>query len=533
VFADLIGEGKGQGDGAKISSIWTWLPQRARIEFIQNPDAEALLSAPGWLRYFPPSSPQSFLSNLFSVRANQAYLIHLDAGAETSLVIHGAPVVSRTDWAANSFHLTGFHIDPENPPTFGDYFAASPAHVEQPVYQLTNDAWQRVDVQTTTIEVDTAYWVFSQGASDYSGPLQLELPFLGELDYGEVLEKLTPRLKNRGNTALTVSLQVIGEGNGLYYANPDVSAADAWLALPKPLNLPLANQAEKRLPLGVRRSDFYLAEFNQILEITVPGMTRTLVPVTASAPKLHSLWVGSVTIEQVSQAQHYQHNCDENGANPNTGGYQLCLDAMGLPYGNTGDTMAPVMAEFSFRIILHREGEGEGEQVRLLKEVIQMWKAGEGDEPGHMALITDQTLIPQFSGVALRGGEVVGKRISTAAYDFAGDTLEMEGTLGGVLNVTLNLPGSAPTNPFRHEYHPDHNNLAVDYQTSNNEAYDITRVMTLTFSNSTTSVTSLGLGYSVMEGSYREVVTGLHKYPIISAGTFTLQHSSPTEMLNQ
>jgi len=524
VFADLL-----DGDGAQIKSIWTWLAHRARIEFIQDPSTDSLISAPGWLRFFPQASEQGFLTNLFSVRANQAYLINLEADANTTLVISGTPVVPKTEWAANSFNLTGFHIDPEQAPTFADYFSASSAHNEQAIYQLIDDRWQPIDPQMSQIETDTAYWVFSTESSDYVGPLQINLPLRESLDFGEVLEQYTPQFKNKTSESLPIEIKLIGGAQGLYYANPDWSVSQSWLAIPPLLTQSIEPQKELRLPLGVKRVDFYLGDFNQTLEVKVPGMSRWLIPVKAIAPQLHSLWVGAVTIDQVSQAQNYQHNCDQSGENANTGGYQLCLDEHGAPFADIGETMAPVSAEFSFRMIMHREGE----QVRLLKDVIQMWKKGEGDQPGHLALITDQTLIPEFSGVALRNGETVGKRVSTTAYDFEGDTLDMSGLLGDSLTVTINLPGSAPTNPFRHEYHPDHNNLDINYETLNEEAYTVNRTMELIFLSDNATGTSLGEGYNRLQGTYKETVTGLHKYPIFATGKFILQHTAPTETLNQ
>ncbi|MCK4709886.1 MAG: hypothetical protein KAU21_14805 [Gammaproteobacteria bacterium] len=545
VFADLL-----DGSGAQISSVWTWLSQRAQIEFIQDPNTEDLLSSPGWLYYFPEANKRSLLTNLFSMSGNRSYLVKLEGTSEADLVISGTPSLPRLKWSSSSFNLTGFHVDPDNRPTFHDYFAASPAHTDQPVYQLIDDGWQQVDRLTTLIEPDVAYWVFVKGGSDYAGPVDITMPQIDGIDFGGVNDTSTLRIKNELDGAQNINLQLLGGASGLNYPNPDLTAAQRWLPLPASYDLEMASGGEERLELGLRRADFSPGSFGHILQVTSASGMRWLVPVKAEAPALNSLWVGTVTINQVSQAQNYQHDCyaytlqvgdagyvvgvetkvllKPGEANYSTG-YELCADANGFPISDAGDVMGDVASEFSFRIILHREGT----QVRLLKSVIQMWKAPTDTEEGHYVLITDDSIIPNFTGIALRDGEMVGKRISSTAYDFPGDTLDMTGSMddAAVLTAMLNLASNTPTNPFKHQYHPDHNNLSNNYETPVIEAYAISRLMELTFDSASSG--ELGGGYNVKQGNYREVVTGLHKVPIVASGTFVLKHAASINTLNQ
>ena len=87
------------------------------------------------------------------------------------------------------------------------------------------------------------------------------------------------------------------------------------------------------------------------------------------------------------------------------------------------------------------------------------------DKPGRYVLLTDDTLIPRFQGAAVRDGEPVGRRLSTVGYDFPTDPtnnfLNLAGffTFGQKLSGTLMLPFDHPTNPYRHKFHPDHDNL--------------------------------------------------------------------------
>ncbi|MDH5257284.1 MAG: hypothetical protein OEX07_04730 [Gammaproteobacteria bacterium] len=582
VFADLL-----DGTGPQISSVWTYLAHRAKIDFVQDPDPEKLLSQPGWLRYFSAASSKSFLNNLLSMQANRAYLVKLEGAETATLTLTGVPVVPRIKWQSNTFNHTGFHIDPANRPTFSDFFSSSAAHTNQPVYKLVNDQWKRVDIFSTLIEPDVAYWIFSATGSEYTGPVQIELPQLDGLDYSISLDQLVTRVINNTANNQSVSFRVNNATAGLIYPNPDLTAAQKWLPLSGAYGAAVQANDDKNIAIAVRRADFQPGNFAEILEIKSAAGSRWLVPVTASAPPLNSLYVGSVTIDKVSEAQQYLHNCVEsldssNERNTNLAssgtGNDLCLDAERLPVSeviyqrdcvadivdglqqpNSGtagtgtdlciDTSSnavvasgtEVLTEapdnLSFRVIMHRDAAG---QVRLLKDVILMWETLPDDpatvdvvENGRYVLLTDDTLIPNYTGVDVRDGETVGRRISTIAYDFPGQTKDMAGgmAVGDTLSTTLVIGHYDATNPFKHSFHALHNGLAVDYVTPSPEAFSITRTMQFTFTADDTGTP--GSGYDHLSGTYREAIYGLHKNPIYTSGTFRLRETVRTEELNQ
>jgi hypothetical protein len=248
----------------------------------------------------------------------------------------------------------------------------------------------------------------------------------------------------------------------------------------------------------VQRNVIAPGAYAATIKIADGAGTRWLVPVNASAPILKGLWIGTVAIQKVGEV----HN-------------------------DTSTDPTPVAAEFQFRILLHVDKDG---QVRLLKEVIQMWQDGTNGDPGHFVLLTDDSLIPQYKGVSLQDGELVGRRISSVAYDFPGHYVDMNGSFGGMLSCSIVLEPDFPTNPFKHKYHPDHDNLSADYKSPKEEAYRITRKITFDFE--IPDGTQLGAGYSIMGGTYREEVMGLHKNPIIAEGEFSLNLANVTDVLN-
>ena len=210
-------------------------------------------------------------------------------------------------------------------------------------------------------------------------------------------------------------------------------------------------------------------------------------------------------------------------------------------------TPTPTASPLELRLLLHVDSNGV---TRLLKEVTQMWKDGtmastpQGNvqtEAGHFVLVTDDTLLPQFKGVGLRDGELVGRRMSSIGFDFDALQLVMAGAFGpsGSLSVSNTLDPNFRTNPFRHKFHPDHDNLNAQYTAYQAEGPTVTRAITLSLSTRypanprlPTATPPTGWGESQIGGIYSEVLTGLHKNPIQVTGSFELQRISVTGVLN-
>jgi hypothetical protein len=98
-------------------------------------------------------------------------------------------------------------------------------------------------------------------------------------------------------------------------------------------------------------------------------------------------------------------------------------------------------------------------------------------------LLTRDDLVPQFSGSAVRDGEAVGRRISSAAFGFSKPKF-MAGSFDNTLTCNDTLGYDDPLNPFKHKYHPDHDNLGYDFKTvhaEGEESYTVVRDIELNF----------------------------------------------------
>ncbi len=533
--------------GIPIASVWRWLPDDRPVAFIQNPD-EDLLTIDGWHGYFPSHRPESILTNLYTVSANRAYLVRLMGSQPVELTIEGRPVFNRQAWRRDDFQFTGFHVDPDNEPTFHNWFAGSSAHENGPIYRLDgNGEW--VEITQPAIErirSGEAYWVYTDGRSEYQGPMPLELEFGSRINFGQSLSRETVVVRNRSGLSNQVRIRQHDADAPVplsLQTQDEVTNERFWPAIDGETTVALPVDEARILNFGVRRADLFtdqasqVVEFNnglgarRLVEVRVDGLApneafvETAINAARSRgadlstfstdPRFAGLWVGVAEVDQVSMAQ-------DGGVVP-----------------------VPTESGFPLRILMHVDAAGT---VRLLKEVIQMWEPGEEvpdeDEPdfsrigapGRFVLLTDDSLVPNYTGIVDRGGEAVGNRLSTASYDFEGNELEMSGSFGpgGTVFGTIVLDPEFPTNPFLHRYHPDHNNLDEQFLNFRADAYEVTRELEFFFSNEDPEgFDRPEWGEEELAGTYTEALTGLHRSTIFVSGIFRMRRVTNVPLLNQ
>lgn len=560
--------------GVPVESVWVWNRRFSPVQFIQDPE-QLIPGQPDWLTYFPTSHLARATMNLFTLQGNRAYLVKLpDNAAQVSWTFSGRPIVRRMEWLADSFNFTGFHVEAITAPTFQNFFASSPAHAGQRVYRLVNGLWSLVvSPSVTRFARGEAYWIFCRGQSTYAGPLQVNVEQGYGLDYGRILTEQTLTIRNRSATSNTFTVRRLSSARPPGIDTPALAGAvpvnyfkmtvapnqvDArWLPFPTQLAMTLGPGQEWNLRLEVRRAEMTPftpppgvtdALYQSLLELSDGAGSRSLVGVTARGltsfvsageglraasagpPAIHEragLWVGSAAISKVNQP------ANANAAN--------------LP--------VPTASEFQFRILVHVDNSG---QTRLLQKVIQMWKDGTFatdsnglqivDEPGRYVLVTDDRFIPNFTGATLRDGEPVGRRMSSAAFGFRAP-IPMTGNFGStsdLLQCAVSVDYADELNPFKHRFHPDHNNLddaaqpqPLPVKTNAHglrytaESSSVRREVRLQFtSTDPENLTLAGFGDDQLAGVYRETITGLHKDALHLEGVFRLHHASRIGVLN-
>jgi hypothetical protein len=506
---------------------------------------------------------------LFSLEGGKSYLIKTPTNsASRTITLTGLPTLRKSAWLGNSFNFVGFPVNPIAPPTFQSFFQPSPAHATSLVYRLSaSGQWLPVSTSSTTMQSGEAFWIYTTGESDYAGPLQITLEQSTGLDYGRVLTDQTLRIRNLAAASKSIVVKQLvsapppagpfpalaGEVP-LSYWKMNFSSNQFWVAFGGQVtNTSLQSTQDWPLRFQVRRPDMkaytgpvgsYGALYESVLEISdTANSLRYRIPVTAQSsqtsgsqfgipglasrpsakpdgpPAYHlaGLWVGSASITNVSQ-----------------------------PSNSDPSTPFAAGSEFQMRLIFHVDASGN---AKLLQRVFQLWKNGtytndahglaSVDQPGHYVLVDDEKYLGNFTGATVKDGALVGRRYSSAAFGFDNAITNLiNGSFGTNLWSCRVVNGyDDATNPFKHKYHPDHNNLDEDYQTKLGEgieSFTVTRDLTLQFTPSDPEGLALaGWGDTQIGGLYSEKLSGLHRSDIYVSGTFRLRHASTVAVLNQ
>ncbi|MCC6233641.1 MAG: hypothetical protein IT580_13410 [Verrucomicrobiales bacterium] len=541
--------------GLPVESVWTFRDRLPAIDFIQNA-GEPVWNRDQWLAWTPASRPEAIANNLFAIPGGRAFLVKVTSA--TTLNVTGRPVVRTLAWKADAYNLRGFPVDPGAPPTFGDFFRPSSAHFVastgqlRSVYRLNaSGAWETV-APSALMQHGVAYWVFSEGGSDYVAPFQLHLPIGGVgLDFGRQVGEYQVTLENLRTGSLNVTL---GESPApaspmLAYATFSPTNGQSWTDLPALLVQNLAPGQSRELRIAFRRQNLTTDVYESILEVRDNAGTRFLVPVRAdrvpaagTAAGHVGLWVGVASVDRVSEAH-------SGTLTPN----RLASDGTPLEVVRTGGSSVPTptRSSFNLRLLIHVDASGN---ARLLREVTQMWRDGtyrpgaggrlQVDVPGRYVLVTDPARLREFSGVSLRDGSLAGRRYSSIGFDFPssgpGGTnqfLPLSGTFrtGSAVTGTISLSEEFPTNPFKHRFHPDHDNLDARFEDYQAEAFAIQRAITLEIAATDPGRGGAPVaqyGYGNLAGTYRETISGLHREPIQVQGTFRLKRINEVAELN-
>lgn len=517
-----------------IESVWMWNRQFSAVEFDIDP-ADLIPEDPHWLLWLPPSDPRAFLSTFFGVNAHGAYLVRVETNsAPFAITVKGRPSPPDTEWYPHALNLIGFPIHPAAPPTFEGFFepteyvSAESGH--DPEIFTINTSGRAVPVvqpYRDRMAEGAAYWIQCRGgACDYYAPFSVDADGAGELDFGDKLRERTLTVHNESATeSLPITLrhlpseaapdgqpEVAGDVLLSYYAPDPAAHTSEWVNLPASMDKTLAPGETWHLRLGVRRAEFapYIPSgphgyaWQSVLQIEDQAQSaRIRVPVTVrEAPLLFAmnpsehpiyegLWVGTVRLTQV------------NRPHVGTNGF----------WDTT--TMEPVDLAFNMRLILHVDSNGTS---RLLQRCILAWDDDLGTN-GAYALYADESLAPVDAEDVTRIG-------STAFHPM--DPVVMSGSMTGALTCTVTLGYNDPVNPFKHTYHPMHDNKDADFSDTplpdGEESWTVQREITLDFSAHTDEhLVDPVWGYDEHEGEYYETMDGLRKHPVRTAGTFRLR----------
>ena len=565
--------------GLGVESVWHFNRRFAPVQFLLSTN-QPIASPEDWLVWVPAHHPLASQQSLFILEGGKSYLVRSTNTVTVAWTLHGTPVIRETAWLADSLNLLGFNLPLTEPPSFASFFAGSLNLAPGPVvHRLSADGnWLQV-AATTRMRRGEAFWIRTQGLPDFSGPLKVMLPRRDGLDFGRILTEETIRIRNDSGKPATLAIRQISSelppatgGYPAYAAGVPLSfwqndfagGQVGWSvltengdALVQP-NVPPGGVWELRL--AVRRQDMAPASaasdpagvlYQSLLEVRdAGGLCRHVIPVRSEG-------LGGSGNTQ-SRSGFVSFSDDGTPPHPRSGLWigSASIQRINQPSSSNPDEPVAVASEFQFRLLVHVDGQG---RARLLQKVLQLWKPGtyqpaaDGstnrvlDRPGRFVLATDESLIAGLTGAAIRDGQSVGRRFSSAAFGFR-EPIPLTGTNEFGADQAM-IAGEVlvgygdPLSPFVHRYHPDHDNLndrrepltlrsdARGRFTS--ESFDVTRRIYLTFTaDDPDQLTLAGWGDTQLGGVYRERISGLHQNDLHLVGTFRLHRASEVAVLN-
>jgi hypothetical protein len=390
------------------------------------------------------------------------------------------------------------------------YFASFPKATASPAKvfkyiggDLNANNPMQISVSSERIDRNTAYWFETAVVSDFTAPVEYELPGTSGIAFGRTATYLTMGVMNRTSSALTLTFATetsepapagqtgITGPVPLTYRTFD-SMTNSYVETPVSGSFNVSVPANGRLDLqfGVDRSqmsDSSEAIYASFLQITdSAGLSNVRMPLSAQLASSAGLWIGEVSVTHVGST---------------------------VP-GSPGSTTT---RPFPLRMIVHVDNNGLS---RLLSQVFLGPLAS-----GLTGVTTRESLLhPERKAEAMRlvSSQMPLDRVISGSGSFA---------VGSSLAYQVVLPFDDPTNPFVHQYHPDHDNRDPNLLPlkAGTESYDITRECSFEFTETPPDGSSItGWGTSVYGGNYSELIKGLNKATqnLTTSGTFNFRRLS-------
>lgn len=276
--------------GTPVSIAAAYFRPATSMEFIESPDV-ALPDRKRWNVWYAPGREDALLSNLHAIQAHHAYLLYAEQPYTWSM--QGTPFYGAIQWHPNAFNLVGFPLDSSEQPTMANFFSGISAHNPLKAYRLSNGQWNLItNPAQTLMKPGEAFWVYSQGASSYRGPLEVSFSSssLGGLVFSESSGSRQLEIRNVSPFPQDLTLSLQAGKNGILPLSymvrildgPDQPIATTAVAFPQSLKLgPLEAGKAFVLELQVAQESVTAATMNTTLSISSNAGSRVDVPLVS------------------------------------------------------------------------------------------------------------------------------------------------------------------------------------------------------------------------------------------------------------
>ena len=495
----------------EVLEVWRWNPNPNQVGFTSTP----LLPSNGtpewskWVRGGPAAS-------LIGLTGQSAYLVKCSSAV--SVAIAQRPMPPSNTWVRSGANFLGFPSSKAtgNFPTFSNYFATFPAAIaaNAKIFKYVGgelgpgNPLQIFSPNLERVNRDQAYWFSSEVVGNFYAPVQISLSNNEGFAFGRRGTVITARVMNRTAAVMTLRIAPVASNSppdgqelitaGVPLTRRTLDDQAAWVETPiaAAYDEVIAPKSSVELSFGIDRSAMSGAAdalYASLLRFSDSANTfDILLPATARKDTLAGLWIGEAIVTAVESK----------------------------PLQNA---VKPAGSAFPLRYLIHVADDGT---ARVLSQVFMGPMAA---APHDFGLCRSEAGLKADAKAAAR--RIVATHLP---LDQALVTTTGSFTIGSDLSCTIATPFNDPTNPFVHQYHPDHDNKSGQTElVAGQESYDVTRAVSFTFTATPPGGGSAtGWGSSVIGGTYGEVVSGLHKQNISLTGTFVLRRASELGTLN-
>ena len=497
-----------------VTEVWRWNPNADQTNFVQTP-SEPTTSSDEWTVWKRNDSDEQLLSRMV---ANSSYLIRSTAAA--TLSVKQLVVPPTATWLISGANFLGFPSAGSGPsaPTISRYLASYPS-ASTTVLAPTTKIYKYIGGElgpgnplqvapgTETLEKGKAYWFNVATVGNFTAPVEYEVASSAGLAFGRTQAVMSVGITNRSTTSLTLTV-ALGASESAPGSQPAVSggvpltqrvfnsSTNSYTETPMggSFTVTIAASGRTTLDFGIDRSKMTGtadAFYASILRFTdSAGLSDVSLPVSGQTASTAGLWLLNTQVSQVSQVNS--------------------------PVGSNSTTPQP----FPLLFLAHVDSAGN---ARLLSEAFVGKLTTTGNPVG---ICISESRVLGFSASDLKPVRYFASQMPTSITSILGTGAMATGsTLSWVIPILFN----DPTNPFVHNYHPDHDNLNAKGEalTAGQESFTINRNCQFTFTADPPDGNYVaGWGTTVLGGTYLESISGLHKQVLQVGGTFRMRRIS-------
>lgn len=311
-----------------VIEVWRWNTNPTQSQFTKSPLIPSA-GTPEWSVWKRGLPLESSLSKLFG---QSAYLVRCSGNATDSysVSLKQSLRMPTSSWVRNGANLLGFPAfkNGSSLPTFANYFATFPAAIASnaKIYKYVGgdlgagNPLQVFSPNNERLDATQAYWFSAEVAGSFVAPLEISTSNADGIIFGRSGSVVTVRIRNRTATAMTLTFApevseaapagqapVIGAVPMTRRTFNAVTLQWTETAFSSSFTEAIGPQGSLELSFGIYRAasamtaaaaDALFASFVRVTDSA--NLMDVRIPATAKKSSLAGLWIGDVSLTNVS-----------------------------------------------------------------------------------------------------------------------------------------------------------------------------------------------------------------------------------------